>query len=137
MLEIKGYVLHWNVNYDDDNTQIRKGAFDKSIQQRSPLPIMYNHDDCQPIGTAVEFTATDKGLWLRGNIYVESVFEHIEMGSLRGLSVHYIEQEQIYHPVNQTKILTRGVLMEVSLVSCPAAPYFIETFKHLSSREDD
>lgn len=135
MLEIEGYAVHWNVKYEDDNEQIAAGAFDQSIAERSPLPIMYYHDDFQPLGTVTEFRTTSKGLWIRGLIYVETVFEHIRRGSLRGLSIHYIEQEEIFKPVESEKIITRATLMEISLVSCPASPYFIDTYRWIEDKE--
>lgn len=137
MLEITGYPVHWDVDYDDQKLRIARGAFDESITQRSPLPIMYQHDDHQLLGVVLECKADKKGLWIRGLIYEKNVFVHIEKGSLRGFSIHYLRTEETNNPQTNQSVVTKGTLTEISLCPCPSGPYFIDSFKYINPPEKD
>lgn len=119
---ITGIAWPWG-SADSYGDTIAKGAFNV----RSSCPMLWNHDQGQPIGTWDSIVETSRGLEVRGRLLIDTIARAKEIHSLikadsvRGLSVGFF-------PVESTKNKSGGEditevnLVEISVVSVPAHP---------------
>jgi hypothetical protein len=104
---------------------IEKGAFAKTLKERTGRPILWQHNPAQPIGVELNAAEDDKGLLVEGqlNLEVQTAREARSLalqGAISGISMGFFP---IIHEREPEKNLTRMKevkLMEWSLVTFPA-----------------
>ncbi|MCK4828917.1 HK97 family phage prohead protease [bacterium] len=85
----EGYLTVWGVT-DDYNSQFQKGAFKKTIQERSSkVKIFYDH--AHLVGSSLELREDDHGLFGKGKLNLsvdkaQEAFTFMKDGTLEGLS---------------------------------------------------
>ncbi|HWO88458.1 MAG TPA: HK97 family phage prohead protease [Gemmatimonadales bacterium] len=103
-------------------TIIERGAFAESLKQRSQVPILWQHDDREPIGLATELRETDEGLAIRGLISETARGKDARVllrdQVVRDLSIGFDKREAQQGIPRRLKVLD---LYEVSLVTWGAA----------------
>lgn len=132
---IEGYASLYDVE-DSDQDIIAKGAFDDSLQQWRVLgqmpPMLWQHDVAQPIGIWTSLKSDSRGLFVRGQLFVDEVeraaeaYALLKRGALSGLSIGY-KAERVRRVSGQAKgdgrslrVIERLKLFEISLVTFPA-----------------
>lgn len=123
---VSGLVAGYN-NIDHDNDILVKGIFDDSIQKRlnanRPFPILFNHKSDRPIGIATEFNFDRQdGLASTAKLIKESEFVSKEIiplvkgGAISEFSVGFLTRESEYDSKTGIRTITKGELIEYSLV---------------------
>ena len=105
-------------NVDYANEIVRKGAFEKSLKARLPR-LVWAHDWSRPIGKTLEARETDEGLYVKGQLNLNTTaghdaFEHLKAGDISEFSIGY----RVIQDDHQEKDIRE--LLEVNLfeVSC-------------------
>lgn len=90
------------------------------------IPILFNHSSSWVLGKFLEFRADDKGLWVKGQLNLDTVEGKekrslLKQGALSGLSIGYeiYPEGWRYEPAVDAFLLTSIKLWEVSLVTFP------------------
>jgi len=112
---------------DRDEDVLEPGAFRESLAPylaKNPI-VLFNHDMWRPIGTVTEAEIRDGGLWVKCRIVDEEIQKLIAERVLRTFSVSFIIQDFRYENLNdpdknETRVITRAELIEVSVVSIPS-----------------
>ena len=110
-------------NIDEGGDIVEAGAFTKSITNQSTVPILYQHNQKQPIGLGrLEDTAS--GLKIYGDLVLDvpeakSAYALMRKGVLRGLSIGYQTVRDGFDSARKATLLKELNLMEVSLVTFP------------------
>lgn len=109
---------------------IAPGAFRRTISEHKSegsMPLMlWSHDPSAPIGRWTEMKETDQGLFVRGQINLETsrgqdANAHIKAGDINGLSIgFYVGPNGKKAGENGTTIIVDCDLVEVSVVAMPA-----------------
>ncbi|WP_229714602.1 HK97 family phage prohead protease [Aquisalinus luteolus] len=106
---------------------VKRGAFaEKLIPGRLPaVKMLYQHAADQPIGRWLEMKETARGLYVRGEIILDSprareVATLVAGGALDGLSIGF--RTRAARKIAGGRELTRLDLWEVSVVTFPMAP---------------
>nr|WP_026479345.1 HK97 family phage prohead protease [Ahrensia sp. 13_GOM-1096m] len=100
---------------------IEKGAFSKA---NLPLPMLFAHDQQEPLGAWTGAKETDEGLELTGKLLVgevnraREVSALIKAGAIRGLSIGFITKKASPR-AGGGRTITDLELFEASLVSVP------------------
>ena len=110
-----------NVDYENDT--VIKGAFTKSIAEKTPV-MLWNHNTAEPIGIWTTVKEDDKGLYVEGKLLIneiaraKEVYSLLKEGAVSGLSIGYSVNDYTYDDkgIRQLKDVT---LHEISLVSIP------------------
>ena len=110
---------------DTDNDIIQKGAFLESISKELPV-ILFQHDQKQPIGVAIEAHETNDGLFLKAQLPKDDdlvrgrVIPQMRVGSLRKMSIGGTMARDDFELKSDGRIIHKMDLKEVSLVTFPA-----------------
>lgn len=94
------------------------------------VPMLYQHKHDEVIGVFKNLSYTDEGLRVNGEINLDvlkgrEVYSLLKQGALKALSVGFvIEEKTTDGPV---RVITKGQLLEISLVTIPANPEAIVT----------
>lgn len=110
---------------DTDNDIIQKGAFLDSISKELPV-ILFQHDQKQPIGVAIEAHETNDGLFLKAQLPKDDdlvrgrVIPQMRVGSLRKMSIGATMSRDDFELKADSRIIHKMDLKEVSLVTFPA-----------------
>jgi HK97 family phage prohead protease len=112
-------------NVDHGGDRILPGAFTKSLQGRSGVPMLLYHDMKRPIGKWSEFRETEQGLLTKGKIAIKTrdggeAHELASNGALSGLSIGY--EPLVKRMAGKVRELVELALHEVSLVSIGMNP---------------
>lgn len=107
---------------------IKPGAFRKTLRERKATggPAMFwNHDSNQPIGVWTELAEDERGLRVEGKLVTETArgaeaLALLKAGAINGLSIGFRARAAERGP-NGGRVLTDIELVEISLVSLPAA----------------
>jgi HK97 family phage major capsid protein/HK97 family phage prohead protease len=112
---------------------------------RNPLPLLFHHDQKQPVGTVI-LTATPDGILFEATIpqidepgplqwRTDEAWQSIKAGIITGVSVgHRASRDGIKHLQNGTRRITKSEICELSLVTIPAnANASILTVKSLAA----
>jgi HK97 family phage prohead protease len=107
---------------------IKPGAFRKTLAQgkRAGGPAMFwNHDPGQPIGVWTDLAEDERGLKVTGRLVTETArgaeaLALLKAGAVNGLSIGFRARAAERGP-NGGRVLTDIELVEISLVSLPAA----------------
>lgn len=113
---------------DSFGDTIRRGAFGRSIRERKSTggPAMFwNHNPDQPIGVWLEIVEDERGLKVTGKLVTETArgaeaLALLKAGAVNGLSIGFRARKSERGP-NGGRVLTDIELVEISLVSLPAA----------------
>jgi HK97 family phage prohead protease len=112
-------------NVDMGGDRIISGAFTKSIQGRTAVPMLLYHDQRRPVGRWHAFEETDDGLKVSGKISIKSrdggeAYELVKDGALSGLSIGY--DPVVKRMAGKVRELVELALHEVSLVTIGMNP---------------
>jgi HK97 family phage prohead protease len=122
---------------------IERGAFAGAIQnQGRGFPLLFAHDQSQPLGLA-KISDSLPGLVCNGALLMsdpaaQRAYEHLKMGSIRGLSIGFrIDPADVrYSDDGKVTTLKNIRLHEISLCAAPACPGAVVTsVKNLAAVE--
>ncbi len=108
---------------------LKRGAFRKTLREharRKTRPgLFWMHDPAEPIGVWSAITEDEKGLKVDGQLVLETArgleaHALLKAGALNGLSIGFRARGSERGP-NGVRVLTDVELIEISLVSLPAA----------------
>lgn len=127
--QIEGYASLFDVP-DSDADVVARGAFEESLavwkkSGRTP-PLLWQHDPSAPIGIWTQLKTDSKGLFVRGQLFVDEVaraaeaYALVRKGGLSGLSIGYQPQKVRRDSSKGLRVLERLKLFEISLVTFPA-----------------
>jgi HK97 family phage prohead protease len=108
-------------NVDLGGDIVEKGAFTKTMQEKTIVPILWQHKTDIPLGIG-ELEDSDKGLLIRGKLNLEvekarEAYSLIKQGAVKGLSIGYDVIKEKYE--KGVRLLKELRLWEVSLVTFP------------------
>ena len=126
---------------------IRRGAFQKSIERLmdsgSTLPLLFNHDSSQPIGSLVLFD-TEDGLMVQATLELSiekanEVYKLVKAKAM-SLSIGFMFDEENVYKREDARIFSEVDLFECSVVSVPAHSKAVisevKSFKDVSTVRD-
>ncbi len=118
---IEGYASVYNI-VDKTNDIIRKGAFVSAINRS--IKLLWQHDQCKPIGTIKSLVEDDYGLKMVAviNSKISTGREAIELVKqqvIDGLSIGFFIKSFDQNNLGQ-RIITETELIEISIVTFPA-----------------
>ncbi len=126
---ITGYGSVFGIE-DYYNDIVLPGAFAASISEIQasgrPLPMLWQHNDHEPIGSWDELTEDEHGLLMKGTILKNDVARAKEAYALAkakvltGLSIGYIPRDHSTDQKTGVRMLKQVELWETSLVTFPA-----------------
>lgn len=135
-----GYFEGWGSVFngvDHGGDSIAKGAYTKSLEEwnnKSQLPaLLWQHEMSNPIGNWMEMKEDDKGLYVKGQLWVKGT-QRIEQAVVahnmltgtgpKGLSIGYAVKdfEMMEYEGGSVRLLKEIKLYEVSVVSYPMDP---------------
>jgi len=101
---------------------VMPGTFAESIAAKSRLPLLYEHEHA--IGV-VDVQETPTGIECIGQLALETslgrdTYTLMKMGAIAGLSIGFLPLEWKWE--GDTRIISKGTLLEVSAVAVPANP---------------
>ena len=126
----EGYGSVFN-NTDLGNDIIKKGAFQKSLDQRGEkgVKLLYQHKSDMPIGVFDEIREDSHGLYVKGRLALKTqagqeAYELLKMGALDGLSIGFrVNPKAVSYDKRKNQRTIKEVdLMEISLVTFPMNP---------------
>jgi uncharacterized protein len=123
-----GYAAIFDVP-DKGRDIIRAGAFAQSLRARSrfDVPLLWQHDQQEPIGIIEQLREDDRGLHITAKLSLDSArgkdaYALMKDGAITGLSIGYRAREAAPLPRSQMRELRNVDLIEISLVSLPMQP---------------
>ena len=142
-------------NVDAGNDRILKGAFKKTLQDlkkkakpilntehKNIIPVLWQHDHRQPLGSFIELEERENGLYAKGimprddSLVSGRVIPQMKAGSVSDMSIGYMVNEASFVDggVRELEELT---LFETSLVTIPMNDQAVVTgFKSTSPNQD-
>lgn len=122
--EVAGYVSTYG-NVDHGGDVVMHGAFDASLDAKTPVRFLYGHDSHSVLGTALELKSDDQGLFGRFKISQtqlgRDVHTLLKDGALDSFSIGYIPSDVEFDDAG-TRLLKSVELLECSLVAMPMNP---------------
>lgn len=132
--EFEGYASTYG-NVDLGNDVVVKGAFDDAIAEfksTGRMPSMfYEHDKKEPIGEWLEMKSDDKGLWVKGRIWIgkgiaraEQAYLMLKSNGNKGLSIGFIAKaiNRVKDGARNVRQILKAALIETSVVGFPMNP---------------
>lgn len=120
---IEGFASVFN-NVDSYNDIVLPGAFAKTLKKNKSLPMLWQHDSGQVIGTWDEMEERDRGLYVKGSIIDTTMgldaYKLAKAGAVKGMSIGYSPEKYEIDQDKDTRKLIEVKLWEVSLVTFPA-----------------
>lgn len=118
-------------NTDSYKDIVEPGAFQKTINDargrggKYLFPVLWQHDPSEPIGGFLEMKEDRKGLWVRGQLDLNTpngqrAYSGLKMGYLDGLSIGYDTIKQKFS--GEIRHLLEVRMWEGSIVTFPANP---------------
>jgi HK97 family phage prohead protease len=121
-----GYASVYNL-VDAQEEWVAPGAFDASLEDSSrPKPkLLWQHDPKEPIGEWTSITSDDRGLFVKGQLFLEvqrakEAHIFLKSGVVDGLSIGYTPLKVSNTPKGRR--LDAVALEEISLVTFPSNP---------------
>jgi hypothetical protein len=115
---------------DSVKDRVQKGAFEKSLKRYVALqkmpPLLWQHEPETPIGAWRVIREDERGLFVRGELFVEHIqkareaYKLLKEGVLSGLSIGYRVVKAEIDQKDKTRFLREIDLLEISLVTFPA-----------------
>lgn len=116
-------------NVDWYNDVILPGAFAKSLEKWAEKnkmpPVLWNHNDGEPIGVYTNIYEDEKGLFVEGRLLIDDVprakstHALLKAGAIDGLSIGY-KTKKANQQTNGIRELIELDLGEISIVTMPA-----------------
>lgn len=116
-------------NVDWYNDVILPGAFSKTLEvwasKNKFPPVLWNHNDSEPIGVYTKIYEDAKGLYVEGRLLIDDVprakstHALLKAGAIDGLSIGYITKKA-NKQTNGIRELVELGLGEISIVTTPA-----------------
>lgn len=116
-------------NVDWYNDVILPGAFTASLEEWAAKnkfpPVLWNHNDGEPIGVYTKLYEDDRGLYVEGKLLIDDVprakstHALLKAGAIDGLSIGYITRKA-NKQTNGIRELVELGLSEISIVTKPA-----------------
>lgn len=116
-------------NVDWYNDVILPGAFSKSLEKWAEKnkmpPVLWNHNDGEPIGVYTNIYEDEKGLFVEGRLLIDDVprakstHALLKAGAIDGLSIGY-KTKKANQQTNGIRELIELDLGEISIVTMPA-----------------
>ncbi len=124
--EFRGFASTFG-NRDLAGDVIRPGAFKASIANPSRIKMLWSHSVSEIIGLWQSLEETEKGLLAKGQLALgvqrgKEAHELMRMGAVDSLSIGFRVPKNGSQFENETRILTKIDLMEISVVGIPANP---------------
>lgn len=118
-----GYASIFNVA-DRGRDIVRAGAFRKALANRTPVPVLWQHEAQQPIGRVEHISEDSRGLRVIAHLTLmtrQGAEAHalLRSGVVTGLSFGYRVCGSTYNQFKKLRELTELELLEVSLVTFP------------------
>lgn len=120
--EIEG--IAWDFTCPDRvGDMIDQKAFDGAAL---PIPMLFGHDQNDPVGSWTEATIRDNGLHVKGKLLLDDVsrarevFALVKAGAVRGLSIGFVTRKAT--PRKGGRTIHQLELLETSLVAVPMHP---------------
>lgn len=116
-------------NEDRQGDVIVAGAFDEGLLQVEPK-LLWQHNAAEPLGTITDIRSTDQELTFKGRMpkadafVADRVMPQLRHGSL-DISIGFMAKEVDF--VDGTRLIEKGTIFEISLVSIPANPKAVVT----------
>lgn len=109
-------------NVDSHGDRIEAGAF--KAAEGTQVPLLFAHKPDHPVGIAT-VTETAQGLMVKGKLLLDTVagaeaYSRVKAGVLKALSVGFQLPKDGFQMKDRVRVITRGVLKEISLVVFPA-----------------
>jgi len=114
-------------NRDLDGDVIAYGAFSESLKSNEKIRLLWQHNTEKPIGVITKAVEDEIGLYIEGRLTME-VQEAREArallrdGAIDSFSIGFGILEDEYDRNNNTRVIKKVVLYEVSIVTFPANP---------------
>jgi HK97 family phage prohead protease len=120
----EGYASVFNY-IDSDSDIVLKGAFQKSIQERPNVKMLWQHDMRQPIGKYTELSENDNGLFVKGEINLQTekgreAYALAKQGALDSMSIGFMTKDYEMDSQRKVRKIKQVDLYEISLVTFPA-----------------
>jgi HK97 family phage prohead protease len=120
------HALAWPFDAKGDRVGdiIVPGAFSSASL---PLPMLFGHDQNDPVGVWTEATEGTDGLHLKGRLLVDTVerarevYSLVKAGAVRGVSIGFVTKTAKARP-GGGRTISNLELLEASLVSIPMHP---------------
>lgn len=118
-----------NVDLGDDI--IVAGSFAKSLAKNPTVPVLWQHQMCEPIGSSIELREDSKGLFIKAKLPREDslvcgrVIPQMKVGSIREMSIGFFTRDS--EMKGGTRLLKEIELFEVSLVTKAMNPQALVT----------
>lgn len=116
-------------NVDWYNDVILPGAFSKTLEEWASKnkfpPVLWNHNDSEPIGVYTKIYEDAKGLYVEGRLLIDDVprakstHALLKAGAIDGLSIGYVTKKA-NKQTNGIRELVELGLGEISIVTTPA-----------------
>ena len=133
-LILEGYINKYNTRSEFMGffEEIERGAFNKSIESDTFIPMLYNHDDDKILGSTrsgtLKLISDDVGLKftlkMNPNIsYTRDVYELIKSGDVKGCSFGFIVNQDEWRTLDNgadLRIIKELTLYEVTITPYPA-----------------
>lgn len=113
---------------DFGNDIVEKGAFTRTLTElkdkKRSLPILWQHNSSDPIGVYTEVSEDEKGLYVKGKLFLgvqkgKEAYELIKGGAVSGLSIGYGTRKYELDEKSGVRSLLDVELYEISLVTFP------------------
>lgn len=128
-----------NVDLGDD--VIITGAFAKSLAKNPTVPVLWQHQMSEPIGSSIELREDSKGLFIKGKLPREDslvqgrVIPQMKVGSIREMSIGFFTRDS--EMKDGIRYIKEIELYEVSLVTKAMNPKaLVSNFKSMDSLKD-
>ncbi|UWQ16149.1 HK97 family phage prohead protease [Jannaschia sp. M317] len=123
--EFEGYGSTFGGEPDSHGDIIAPGAYADSLASGKMPKMFWQHDSREPIGRWTEAAEDGKGLLLKGRLNTQvqrgrEAYELLKAGDIDGLSIGYRIVEYTRNTDDDTWLLEKLDLIEVSVVSVPA-----------------
>lgn len=120
-----GYAAVFN-NVDLVGEIIEKGAFAKALRGKKTLPLLWNHDQSDVIGSVKKAKEDDNGLWVEGKLNLAlakglEVYSMLKNGDVEGMSIGYLIKKRDTDAKGITH-LRELMIFEASITAIPANP---------------
>ncbi|MFW2042289.1 HK97 family phage prohead protease [Acinetobacter sp. ULE_I001] len=116
-------------NVDWYNDVILPGAFSKTLEEWASKnkfpPVLWNHNDSEPIGVYTKIYEDAKGLYVEGRLLIDDVprakstHALLKAGAIDGLSIGYVTKKANKQTNGIRELIELG-LGEISIVTTPA-----------------
>jgi len=110
-------------NRDAGGDVILPGAFDRTLKMRDWRPLLWQHDQRQPIGIEKSLKTDDHGLLGTWELIDagpgEYAYKALKKGAVRSMSIGYVPEEIEYDETGDSRLLVSIELYENSVVSLP------------------